>query len=191
MSDDDSERSATSAQFAAIETLVDEVVSLFHLMSALTEQLHGSDAQEHGELTAGLRGVLRGLDRRGPQTVPQMARERNCSRQHIQLLVNQLEAEDLVELTENIAHKRSRLVRLTSRGKAYLEAMYHREAAFFSTLNLTIPDESLGATTAVLDALHEALQSALLRLQRESGDGSSQHADEDATTGSALRDQDN
>jgi hypothetical protein len=41
-------------------------------------------------MTAGKRGVLKGLDRLGPQTVPQMARARPVSRQHIQTLVNRL-----------------------------------------------------------------------------------------------------
>jgi DNA-binding MarR family transcriptional regulator len=178
MIDEHTERGTSSAQFSAVENVIDQVVSLFHLMRALTEQVHGGHG--HGELTAGLRGVLRGLDRGGPQTVPQMARDRNCSRQHIQMLVNQLEADGLVEMTENIAHKRSRLVGLTPRGKAYLDAMYRREAAFFATLNLAIPEESLRVTAEALGALHETVQLALLRLLREEGEASPQLADEDA-----------
>jgi DNA-binding MarR family transcriptional regulator len=160
------ENGGSSAQFAAVEDLFDQVVSLFHLLRALTAHLH-----EQGELTAGLRGVLRGLDRGGPQTVPQMARARPVSRQHIQMLVNQLEADGLVELTENIAHKRSRLVQLTPRGKAYLEAMYRREAELYATLPLDISEESLRSTAEVLHALHETLQSAQLRLLRAERDG--------------------
>src|SRR5262245_25632462 len=93
---------------AALDDVIDQAVGLFHLLHALAAQLHGA-----GELTAGRRGVLRGLDRLGPQTVPQMARARPVSRQYIQMLVNELESEGLVELVENAAHKRSRLVRLT------------------------------------------------------------------------------
>src|SRR5215467_8953227 len=98
---------------AALDDVIDQTVGLFHLLHTLAAQLHGA-----GELTAGRRGILRGLDRLGPQTVPQMARARPVSRQYVQLLVNDLEAEGLVELLENAAHKRSRLVRLTARGKA-------------------------------------------------------------------------
>jgi DNA-binding MarR family transcriptional regulator len=149
-------------RFAALEAVVDQTVSLFHLLRALTEELHGQ-----GELTAARRGVLRGLDRLGPQTVPQMARARPVSRQHIQMLVNQLEVDGLVELRANIAHKRSRLVALTPQGKAYLEALYQREAAFYATLDLAVPEEALRSTAHVLCSLRDALAQAQLRLTRE------------------------
>jgi DNA-binding MarR family transcriptional regulator len=149
-------------RFIAVQEVFDQTVSLFHLLNALAEQIHG-----RGEMSAGLRGVLRGLDRFGPQTVPQMARARQVSRQHIQTEVNQLEAERLVELVDNIAHKRSRLVRLTPEGKAHLRAMYQREMAFFAALKLPIPEDALHTTAEVLQALHDALQHAQLRLTRE------------------------
>jgi DNA-binding MarR family transcriptional regulator len=152
-------------QVTALEEVVDQTVSLFHLLQALAEDLHGQ-----GELTAARRGVLRGLDRFGPQTVPQLARARPVSRQYIQLLVHQLEADGLVDLRENIAHKRSRLVRLTPQGKAYLEAIYQREAALYATLALAVPEEALRATADVLSAVRDALLEAHLRFVRESAD---------------------
>jgi|SRR5215469_1377174 len=153
-----------SAVFSALEDMTDQVVGLFHLLHTLAEQLHGE-----GELTAGRRGILRGLDRLGPQTVPQMARARPVSRQYIQMLVNQLEAEGLVELIENIAHKRSRLVRLTPKGKAALAAMYEREAAFYASLDLDLSEGALHSTAAVLQSFREALLQAQLRLVRAQG----------------------
>jgi DNA-binding MarR family transcriptional regulator len=149
-------------RFIAVQEVFDQTVSLFHLLTALAEQIHG-----RGEMSAGLRGVLRGLDRFGPQTVPQMARARQVSRQHIQTEVNQLEAERLVELVDNIAHRRSRLVRLTPEGEAYLHAMYQREMAFFAALKLPIPEDALHTTAAVLQAVYDALEHAQLRLTRE------------------------
>src|SRR2546423_8021593 len=62
------------------------------------------------------RAALQVLQRCGPQTVPQIARARFSSRQNIQILVNRLQQEGLVELVGNPEHKRSGLVRLTSRG---------------------------------------------------------------------------
>jgi DNA-binding MarR family transcriptional regulator len=155
---------AQPGQYAAMQEVFDQTVSLFHLLRALAAQLHGQ-----GEMTAGRRGILRGLDRLGPQTVPQMARARPVSRQHIQLEVNQLEVDGLVELIENVAHKRSRLVRLTPRGKAQLEAMERREADLYAELGPPIPEWELRATAAVLRELRETLLQAQRRLTRDGG----------------------
>jgi DNA-binding MarR family transcriptional regulator len=145
----------------AFEEVIDETTALFHLLHAVAAQLHGG-----GEFTAGRRGVLRGLDRFGPQTVPQMARARPVSRQYIQSLVNDLEAEGLVETIENPAHRRSRLVRLTPRGAGTLAAMYRREADFFATLDLPISDDEVRNAASVLHAARTALLEAQLRRER-------------------------
>jgi DNA-binding MarR family transcriptional regulator len=162
---------AQPSQYAAMQEVFDQTVSLFHLLRALAAQLHGQ-----GEMTAGRRGILRGLDRLGPQTVPQMARARPVSRQHIQLEVNQLEADGLVELIENVAHKRSRLVRLAPQGKAQLEAMERREAELYAQWGLPIPEEELRAAAAVLRALRETLLQAQSHMMRDSGYAASTQA---------------
>jgi DNA-binding MarR family transcriptional regulator len=151
-------------QYAALQEVFDQAVSLFHLLRTLAAQLHGQ-----GNLTAARRGILRSLDRLGPQTVPQMARARPVSRQHIQTEVNELEADGLVELVENVAHKRSRLVRLTPKGKAHLEAMYRREAELLGAVELAIPEDALRSTALVLQELREALLQAQLRVTRGAG----------------------
>ena len=61
-------------------------------------------------------------------SVPQMARARLVSRQHIQSHVNGLQREGLVELAENPAHKRSHLARLTPEGKEAVHSVKQREA---------------------------------------------------------------
>ena len=71
----------------------------------------------------GLGGVLNSLKAEGPQTVPQMARARPVARQRIQRIVNELAADGLVEFTDNPAHRRSKLVRLTGAGENRLEEM--------------------------------------------------------------------
>jgi DNA-binding MarR family transcriptional regulator len=147
----------------AYEEIIDETTGLFHLLHAVAAQLHGG-----GELTAGRRGILRGLDRLGPQTVPQMARARPVSRQYIQLLVNELEADGLVELYENPAHRRSRLVRLTDAGRASLAEMYRREASVYATLDLPVTQAQLREAAATLRCVREALLVAQLRLARAS-----------------------
>ena len=145
----------------AFEEVIDETTGLFHLLHAVAAQLHGG-----GELTAGRRGILRGLDRLGPQTVPQMARARPVSRQYIQMLVNELEAEGLVEPYDNPAHRRSRLVRLTAAGSDALSAMYRREAELYAALDLPVSEAELRDAAATLRRVREAVLAAQLRHER-------------------------
>jgi DNA-binding MarR family transcriptional regulator len=147
---------------AALEEVIDETTGLFHLLHAVAAQLHGG-----GEPTAGRRGILRGLDRLGPQTVPQMARARPVSRQYIQMLVNELAADGLVELYDNPAHRRSRLARLTAAGRDALAAMYRREAELYTTLDLPVSEAEFRDAAATLRRVREALLAALLRRERD------------------------
>lgn len=136
----------------AVESLVDETRLLFHRLKLAAEQLHGA-----AQITAGMRGVLFGLDRSGPQTVPQMARARPVSRQHIQMLVNPLVARGCVELIDNPAHKRSKLVRLTPAGRRLVERMRRREATVLRALGKGISEKQFRSAAAVLRAVREAL----------------------------------
>src|SRR5262245_36784891 len=110
-----------------LNSLVNETVLLFHRLRIVADQIH-----HRGEMTGPLRSILRGLDKLGEQTVPQMARARAVSRQHVQALVNQLVEERLVELISNPAHKRSPLARLTQLGKRTVDAMNRNEAGLLS-----------------------------------------------------------
>jgi DNA-binding MarR family transcriptional regulator len=146
---------------AVFEEIIDEITSLFHLLHTVAAQHHGG-----GKLTAGRRGILRGLDRLGPQTVPQMARARPVSRQYIQMLVNELEAEGLVEVYENHAHRRSRLVRLAAAGRDALAAMRQREAELYTILRIPVTAEELRKAAGALRRVREALLAAQLRHER-------------------------
>ena len=136
----------------ALSTVFDETILLFHRLRAAAEEVHGQ-----GPLSGGRRGVLRSLYRLGPQTVPQMARARPVSRQHIQMLVNGLLEDGLVELAENPAHKRSHLVGLTGKGRALIEKMLAREAAVLAAVKIEIPERDLRRTAEVLRSLREFL----------------------------------
>jgi DNA-binding MarR family transcriptional regulator len=140
---------SVEALFAAIY----EARSLFHRMKVAAEEMH-----RQGELTGGRRGVLMGLYRGGPQTVPQMARARPVTRQHIQSLVNALLKDGYVELVENPAHKRSRLVRLTDHGREFVEEMNQREAEILTALGVEIEDKDLFKAAEVLSRLRKAFE---------------------------------
>lgn len=134
--------------------LMDATAALFHRLRAAAARLH-----DRGELSAARRDVLRALERQGERTVPEMARARSVSRQHIQLLVNALADEGLVERVDNPAHRRSRLVRLSTAGRALLRGMQAREAEALHALDLGIDPWRLREATQVLIELRLALES--------------------------------
>ena len=150
-----------SGTFDAVFT---EVQSLFHRMGAAVAQIHGQ-----GELTGGRRGVMRDIYRQGPRTVPQMARARPVSRQHIQSLVNGLLSDGLVEYIHNPAHKRSKLVRLTASGKETIEAMVRREGELLEELDIDVSEDDLRTTAEVLRTIREAFESEGWRKILEAG----------------------
>ncbi len=77
---------------------------------------------DQSDLPGGEHAVLEIIDRFGPLTVPQIARQRSTSRQNIQIMVDRLEDKGCVELVGNPGHRRSALVRLTEQGKTWLDA---------------------------------------------------------------------
>lgn len=93
------------------------VIEFYFRIEAITQATAGF-AQAGGEW-----GVLRTLVKEGPHTVPEMARTRTVSRQHCQTICNGLEAQGLVEFVDNPKHKRSKLVRVTKKGRERFEGM--------------------------------------------------------------------
>lgn len=125
--------------------VIDETRSLFHRLKRAAEELHRDDG-----LTAGQRAVLKSLQNGGPQTVPELARARPVSRQHIQSLVNPMVRAGWVKLEENPRHARSKLVALSPLGEELLAAVDAREAVVFATLVGRFDVESLKKTAETL-----------------------------------------
>lgn len=138
----------------SLDLLFGETVALFHRMAAAAEAVH----REHG-IRGGERGILRSLYRHGPQTIPQLARARPVSRQHIQAHVTPLAARGLVEFRANPAHRRSHLVTLTERGRALTEKMDRKEKRLLSFLPLRVAREEIENAASVLRAVRKAFES--------------------------------
>ncbi len=145
-------------QIEGLYPLALAVRRLFHKLSHAVSTLHGD-----GDVSAGMRAVLESVIEGGPQTVPQMARVRPVSRQHIQVLVNELLEGGYVETLENPAHKRSVLVSPTEHGRTTFAAMRAREAGAFKRLDLDLTPEQMASATAVLRSLGAALDSPAWR----------------------------
>lgn len=137
----------------AIDELTMTAALLYFRMRRAAEEMLGEGAQSSGR-----RSLLKSLARAGPQTVPQMARARAVSRQHIQKLVNGLLEDGLVKLIDNPAHKRSRLVKITSSGSSAAEATARREAEILPELSRGIALRDIYTATRVLQRLKAAFE---------------------------------
>lgn len=136
-----------------LASLIDETVALFRRLRDLAAEVYGESS-----LSGGHRNVLKELDGEGPRTVPEMARARGVSRQHVQSHVNELASLGYVELIENPAHKRSRRVRLTGEGKRFLVEMGRREERVLSSLDVAAGACAIESAVGTLRAVRESIE---------------------------------
>jgi DNA-binding MarR family transcriptional regulator len=136
-----------------LERVVDEVRLLWNALVRAGEDLHAREG-----LTMGMRAILEFLQRHGPGTVPNVARRRGVTRQHVQALVNPLLERRLVRARDNPAHRRSPLIELTAAGRRTIERMRRREAAVFRQVAPGLAAAELRRTAGTLAALRAALE---------------------------------
>ena len=145
-------------QIEALYPLTFAVRRLFHKSG------HGMGAlHRDSDVSAGMRAVLDSVISEGPQTVPQMARVRPVTRQHIQGLVNPLLEYGYVEYIDNPAHKRSKLVSPTASGVTIFRAMRSREDEAFKRITLDVDPAEFAAATKILWAMIEVFESSAWR----------------------------
>jgi DNA-binding MarR family transcriptional regulator len=133
--------------------LFDEARLLFHALKQWSDTLHA----ELG-ITTAMRGVLELILLGGAATVPDMARVRGVSRQHIQQQVDALLERGLLERQDNPAHKRSSLIALTDKGRALIQNMRAEELNALSRMQVGVSDNALLEAAQVLSAWRAALQ---------------------------------
>ena len=138
----------------AIEMLLNEVRLTFHAAVQVGDSLHQAEP-----ITMAQRAVLEFLQRNGTATVPDIARARFVTRQHIQALVNGLLEAELVELRDNPAHKRSSLVALTRPGERTIARTRKREATALRRLRLSSTASDLRRAAKTLQGVRDALLS--------------------------------
>jgi DNA-binding MarR family transcriptional regulator len=129
----------------AIAELMLEVAQCFFRIRAL--------GQKTGLITSwggGAFGFMRSLVLLGPLTVPQIAQMRPTSRQRMQRLADELEAEGLVEFVDNPKHRRSKLVRLTRKGDARYRELDARFLAIASTMGVGLSERDIRRTTEIV-----------------------------------------
>ena len=135
-----------------LNLLIVQIRSSFNLLKARGEQLL-ADIQ----INPSMRAVLEALYKKGPQTVPQIAKQKNVSRQHIQVIMNALLQSEHVEQADNPAHKRSPVFSLTGIGKSAFEEALKREAKPLREMADALPLQDLPVATRFLEHLNEEL----------------------------------
>lgn len=116
--------------------------------------------QRSGHVTSkggGIWGFLHSLAVEGPQTVPQLARARPVSRQHIQVIANEAAADGLIEFIDNPAHKRSKLLRLTPKGTKLHARLTEGFLGIAGNLCQGLDPNELQTASRVLNALRSRL----------------------------------
>jgi DNA-binding MarR family transcriptional regulator len=108
-------------------------------------------------VTASVRAVMSALAAEDGRTVPELARERAVSRQHIQSVINEMLTDGLVEATRNPSHRRSARFVLTEEGRRRLRVIGERETQFLTRLAPAISHMELAAATRLFDHLERDL----------------------------------
>jgi len=114
--------------------------------------------QKTGFITSwggGAFGFIRSLALFGPLTVPQIAQMRPTSRQRMQRLADELAAEGLVKFIDNPKHRRSKLVRLTSKGDARYRDLNARFLAIALTMGVALGEADIRKTTKIVRQLSD------------------------------------
>ena len=130
-----------------------QVRTCFNQLKALAEQLH----QDLG-VNPSMRAVMESLVSEGPQTVPDIAKSKGVSRQHIQNIMNALQADGFVEACDNPAHKRSPLFNLTSKGSTTFEKVQAREKEPLRHLASSMSPDDLQHAEVALANLNRHLE---------------------------------
>lgn len=140
--------------------LIREVRSLFHLFAAVADELHADLG-----IPVSQRAVMESLSQQGEKTVPQLADMRSVSRQHIQVIVNQLLDKGLVELIDNPTHRRSSLVRLTDHGADAFRQIRQREKEVLTALDLPVGEADMQATLDTLSTIKDVFAGESWRIE--------------------------
>lgn len=141
--------------------LTQAVRSVFNRLKALGDELHADLA-----ITTAMRAVMATLFERGPKTVPQIAKLKGVTRQHIQVLADALVDQRLANVMANPAHKRSSLIGLSEKGRRAFVKMRAREAPVIEELARDFEARELERATGVLVRLAAGIEE---RLKEEAG----------------------
>lgn len=123
-----------------------------------TFQLKGKEFGSDSSRGEGYLAVLRLLALEGEQTVPQLAQLRGVSRQRIQKIVDEMQEDGMAESVENPAHRRSRLIRLSKKGKRDFDQRMDGFMEYISQFETKLTMAEIKTVTEVLERLDGLLK---------------------------------
>ena len=93
-----------------------------------------------------------------PLSVAQVARDMGLTRQAVQRLVNEMEADGLLRFAPNPHHQRAKLVVLTPGGKSAFAAAMKRQGEWATELGAGLDARKIAAATAMLRRVRQRLE---------------------------------
>lgn len=128
---------------------------LFQRLRTVSEEL-----MESFYINVPQRAVLEFVVRQESLPVPQIAQHLSVSRQHVQVMVNELQELELVEAVENPGHKRSPLIKATDAGIKLFKTIQTREAASLAKLEGKVSEQDIATTLRTLKTLDDYMASS-------------------------------
>ena len=138
-----------------LNAVIRDVRLCFNLLRTRADEMH----KDLG-VNASMRAVMESLAGGNERTVPDIARSRGVSRQHIQVIVNALTKANLVAVRDNPEDRRTFLVFLSDQGREVFGEIQRREALELQHLSMTFTSDELGVTLKTLGKLCDIMKGA-------------------------------
>jgi DNA-binding MarR family transcriptional regulator len=142
-----------SAKAKILNAVIHDIRLCFNLLRSLADEMHADLG-----VNASMRAVMECLAGGNEKTVPEIARSRGVSRQHIQTIANRLTAAKLINVRDNPDDKRTFLVSLTDPGQAVFGEMQEREAQELRRLSGAFSNRELELALNALQKLNDILK---------------------------------
>ena len=136
-----------------LNSLIGDIRLSFNLLRARSDEMN-LDLN----VNASMRAVMESLASGDEKTVPDIARSKGVSRQHIQVIVNGLAKATLIKTRGNPDDKRTFLVSLTDKGRGVFTEIQKREALELKHLAEVFSSEELDVTQRTLHNLIDTLK---------------------------------
>tara|TARA_R110000782_G_scaffold57864_6_gene121259 strand:- start:1185 stop:1634 length:450 start_codon:yes stop_codon:yes gene_type:complete len=130
---------------------------LFRVMGSVAD-----DYLKEDQLTAAHRAVMEFLYPHERLSVPAIAGKYRVSRQHVQVVVNELRAIGLIRALPNPQHKRSALMRLSELGRATFEEIRRNESALIDKVFAELDTDAIETTRHALQTLLDRFEKGSL-----------------------------
>ena len=140
---------------AEAKVLTDLIVEIFRVNGALVsrgDSILGATGQSSArwQVMAAVDGLAK--------TIPGVAREMGLRRQSVQRTADLLVADGLAEFTANPAHRRSRLLALTRRGRSVLGEIQRGQIGWSNHISKGWSERNLATSLRVLRELRASLE---------------------------------